>query len=91
MASEDYPYCKDAIVEVGKDRWLTLCCRVALVPGQGQVWHTTNNRFVLSGVDIHGRTTWSILGVSLAEFMVAMKIPSSSFVDGAGGHIEITF
>jgi hypothetical protein len=79
LASEDYPFCPDAIVQIGKDIWVTLCCRVALVPGHGQVWHTTGDKFVLSGQDVRGQTTWSVLGVSLTEFMVSLKVPSSSY------------
>lgn len=79
MSSEDYPFCQHAIVLIGVDRWVTLCCRVALVPGHGQVWHTMTGQFVLSGQDVRGQTTWSVLGVSLTEFMTALGISSSTY------------
>lgn len=80
MASEDYPYCRHAIVPIGPDRWVTLCCRVALVPGMGQVWHTTGDNFVASRIDIRGQIVWSLLVCSLAEFMVTTKVPASEYV-----------
>ncbi len=80
VSSEDYPYCPHATVLVGVDRWVTLCCLVTLVPNYGQVWHTMTGQFVISRVDVRGEILWSVLGCSLTEFMVAMKVPANTYV-----------
>lgn len=79
MASEDYPYCRHAMVPIGVDRWVTLCCLVAMVPGHGQVWHTEIGQFVISRLDVRGEVQWSIILCSLTEFMVALGSPSSTY------------
>lgn len=74
MAESDHS--RHSMVQIGQDRWVILCCRVALVPGLGQVWHTMDRRFAVSRIGVTGETLWSLLACSLTEFMVTLKVPS---------------
>lgn len=63
MSSEEFPYpfIKGAQVLVGRDVWVTLCCRVASLPGVGQIWHTTGDIIVISSVNVSGQLEWSVI------------------------------
>ncbi len=52
---------KGEVVTIGPSLVVILASRVAMIRGVGQVWRTTNNRFVMSMVDIHGHTNWSLV------------------------------
>lgn len=52
-------------VEIGPDRWVTLCHRVFMAKGHGQVWHVVDPEhpqvYVVCRWDVNGRLRWSLV------------------------------
>jgi hypothetical protein len=62
-------------VEVGPDRLVTLCHRVCLVRGMGQLWHVHGSHatYVISRMDACGKLHWSFV-VDIEAFAKHFKI-----------------